>query len=77
MVEIEEVFANLVQAKVEYRVAVTNLTDANTIPTYQVAKYSNHLVTKDADMASLTRMITQFQSDTKNLKSKLSFHTRK
>ena len=56
---------------------MTNLTDTNMNLETQVDKYANHLVTKDSDMAALTKKIIQIQGGIKNLKRKLaSQHTK-
>ena len=51
---------------------MTNLTGANMNLTNQVAKYANHLATKDSDMAVLKKILIQIQGEIKILKSKLS-----
>ena len=56
---------------------VTNIIDVNITITTQVDKYINHLVTKDSDMAALTRMNIQLQWKIKNIKRKLPEQNRK
>ena len=54
-------FARLVQATVEYQVAITNLAMENLALTDQLAIYSNHLFTKEADNEALQKVARNLQ----------------
>ena len=55
----EESITNLAQATDEGRAAVTNLTGTNINLTTQVGEYTNHLETKDSDMATIEKTTSQ------------------
>ena len=61
-------FANLAHATVENRVAVTNLTTANSTLTEQVAMYANRIFTKESDKLALQTSMKNLQMEVKNLK---------
>ena len=69
---IKEAFENLAQYTAEYKSAVTNLTDANMNLVTQVSEYANKMETKDAEMVTIQKTTSQFQGETKTLKSNLS-----
>ena len=70
---IEEDFANLSQITVEDRDAVTNLIDANIALMTQVVKYSNYLVSKEADMCGTYQ--DSHENPRKNLEPEYQSHT--
>ena len=62
LVGIEEALANLYQVTAKDRVAVTNLNDSNRHISTQVDEQANTMVTKDAAMEKMTKLIKQLQS---------------
>ena len=70
---IEEDFANLSQITVEDRDAVTNLIDANVALMTQEVKYSNYLVSKEADMCGTYQ--DGHATPRKNLEPEYQSHT--
>ena len=71
LVRIEEAFENISQETGEDRLEVTNLAGANMSLTTQVVEYANHLVTKDSNMETTKKTISQMQGEIKTFKSKL------
>ena len=65
-------FANLAQATVEDRAAVTNITTTNSTLKEKVALYINLLSTKEADNMALQTAMKNLQGEVKNLKAEVS-----
>ena len=63
LVDVEKSFANLAQANLEDRAAVTNFADANIHLATQVAKQANNMATKDATMKTMTKLIQPLQGE--------------
>ena len=70
--EISTAFANLAQATVEDRAAVTNITTTNSTLKEQVALYINRLSTKEADNMALQTAMKNLQGEVKNLNTEFS-----
>ena len=65
LVGMQDEFSNLEQATLEDQVAVTNLKYVNTTLTDQVALYTNHLSSKDAENSTLQREVLNLQGENK------------
>ena len=72
LVGIQDAFTNLVQAKLKYQAAVTNLNTEKSTLTYQVSLYANILSTKEADTDTMQKSASKLHGEVKKLKAELA-----